>query len=111
MQLFLYMFDGSPVAYAAHLGGFVAGAGIAWMIRPGRTFRDEQHGTDDISSLRPLCTTASLKEMYHYAENAKDRETREIWTERILKDVRCPVCGSPIKKRGKGFKCTNDHTI
>ena len=111
LQLFLFVFDSSsPVAYAAHLGGFAAGAGIAWMIRP-QSGHDRLQNVQDISALKKLCTTPSLTEMYNYAESAKDIETRDIWTERILKDVRCPVCGSPIKKKRNGFECTEGHRI
>jgi hypothetical protein len=107
LQLFLFTFDGSPIAYAAHLGGFAAGAGIAWAVRP----KGAEMPRGDISALRALCTTPSLKEMYGYAETAKDEETRKIWVERILKDVSCPICGSPIRKKRDGFECTDGHRI
>ena len=108
LQMALFVFDDSPIAYAAHLGGFAAGAGIAWVIRP-------RFGVKRLKvccgPLKELCTTYALKEMYMYAEDAKDDETRKIWITRILKDVRCPVCGSEIRRKGKGFKCRNGHEI
>jgi membrane associated rhomboid family serine protease len=111
LQLLLLAFDDSPVAYAAHLGGFTAGAAMAWMIRPEKAAENDLRKMCDISPLKPLCVTYSQKEMYEYAENARDRETRDIWVERLLKDVRCPECNAAIKKRGKGFECTNGHRI
>jgi len=111
LQILLFSFDDSPVAYAAHLGGFVAGAGIAWAVRPRTDAAQQRMRMCDISPLRALCTTSSLREMYDYAENARDDETREIWTERMLEDVRCPVCGAEIKRRRNGFECTNGHTL
>ncbi|MCL2142996.1 MAG: rhomboid family intramembrane serine protease [Methanomassiliicoccaceae archaeon] len=110
MQLLLLAFDDPEVAYSAHLGGFVAGMGIAWAIRP-KSVSGDGRRMRDISPLRPLCTTSSLNEMYDYAANAKDIETREIWTDRMLMDVKCPACGSPIKRKGKGFVCTDGHDI
>jgi len=110
IQLLLFTFDDSPVAYAAHLGGFVAGIGIAWLLRPGGT-KSERKMTDGISSLKALCNTSALREMYDYAENAKDSVTRKIWVERILKDVACPECGAAVKRKGKGFVCTKGHKI
>jgi len=108
LQMMLFFFDDSPVAYAAHLGGFMAGAGIAWIIRPNNTSKRLRVHCE---SLKELCTTPALKEMYMYAESARDDETRKIWVQRILKDVRCPICGSELKKKGKGFECGNGHTI
>ena len=109
LQVILFSFDDSPVAYTAHIGGFAAGMGIAWAVRPraGKAYVPAY----DISALRPLCTTHSQKEMYGYAENARDDETRKIWVERILADVRCPVCGAAIKAKRKGFECGNNHVI
>ncbi|MDR0334340.1 MAG: rhomboid family intramembrane serine protease [Methanomassiliicoccaceae archaeon] len=111
MQLILMMLDSSPIAYLAHIGGFLAGAGIAWAIRPKQMPDRGPRKAPDISPLKRLCTTVSLKEMYGYAETARDDETRTIWTERILRDVVCPVCGSPIRKKGGGFECTDGHRI
>ena len=108
LQLILFVFDDSAVAYSAHLGGFAAGAAIAWVIRP----RNAPYtGSYDISPLKALCTTHALEEMYDYAENARDAETRMIWTERILKDVRCPVCGSEIRIKKNGLECTGGHPL
>jgi membrane associated rhomboid family serine protease len=111
LQLIFYSFDNSPVAYAAHIGGFAAGIGIASVLRPRSRTADGQPGTVDISPLKALCATSALAEMYRYAENAKDDETRDIWTDRILEFIICPVCGSAIKRRRKGFECTNGHEI
>jgi len=110
LQLLFYAFDSSPVAYMAHIGGFAAGAGIAWTMRK-RTVMRNAHGARHITALKGLCTTPSLKEMYGYAETARDSETREMWTEKILDEIRCPVCGMPIKKRRDGFGCTEGHRI
>ncbi|MCL2607525.1 MAG: rhomboid family intramembrane serine protease [Methanomassiliicoccaceae archaeon] len=108
MQLFLFPLDPSPVAYAAHLGGFAAGAGIARILRPGKTSKDI---CTDISALERLCTSASLREMYGHAENSIDDNSKMIWAENILKNVKCPECGSKITMTRKGFRCENDHEI
>jgi hypothetical protein len=109
LQLVLLVFDGdSDVAYSDHLGGFAAGAAIAWVIRPRNAPCTVSY---DISPLKALCTTHALEEMYDYAENARDAETRMIWTERILKDVRCPVCGSEIRMKKNGLECTGGHPL
>jgi len=109
MQLFLFPLDPSPVAYAAHLGGFAAGAGIAWVIRPKGAMKEEH--TLDISPLKQLCTSASLKEMYDYADKETNNEMKMMWIENILKNVKCPECGSNIITTRKGFRCENDHGI
>jgi len=110
MQLLFYVFDNSAVAYMAHIGGFAAGAGIAWTIRKRKISKD-MHGARNITSLKGLCTAPALKEMYGYAETARDHETREMWTEKILDEVVCPICGSRIRKRMNGFTCTEGHRI
>ena len=109
LQLFMLAFDDSPIAYTAHLGGFAAGAGIAWIIRPGTNGAPQR--PQDISVLKKLCTTPALREMYDYAVSAKDSETRDIWTERMLKELRCPACGSEIRKKRDRFECTEGHRI
>ena len=109
LQLVFCMLDDSAIAYSAHLGGFAAGAAIAWVIRP-NTQTERKHRRD-ISSLRSLCTTYSLKEMYEYAENARDDETERLWAERILEEVMCPECGERIKMKRNGFECGNGHRI
>jgi len=109
MQLFLFPLDPSPVAYAAHLGGFAAGAGIAHVIRPKDTLKEKQ--MFDISALKQLCTSASLREMYNYAEKETSGELKMAWVENILKNVKCPECGSKIMTTRKGFKCENGHEI
>jgi membrane associated rhomboid family serine protease len=112
LQFFLFVADSaSPVAYAAHLGGFAAGAGLAWLIRPRKAREEEDRRRADISPLKALCIEPFLKEMYDYAANARDDETREMWVERILLHVTCPVCGSGITAKGKGFECRNGHKI
>ena len=111
LQLLLFSFDDSPVAYSAHIGGFAAGAATARFVRPNKVSENRQSNESDISPLKALCTTSSLREMYGYAESARDPETRMIWTERLLMDVRCPVCGAGIKMKRSGFECLNSHEI
>ncbi|MCL2711998.1 MAG: rhomboid family intramembrane serine protease [Methanomassiliicoccaceae archaeon] len=110
IQLIMMPFD-TPVAYSAHLGGFAAGAGIAWMIRPKDAYIREERIVLNISPLEALCTSSSLKEMYDYAVNARENETAMMWVESILKGIRCPSCGSQIIIKGKGFECVNGHKI
>jgi hypothetical protein len=110
IQLIMFPIDNTPIAYAAHLGGFTAGAGIAWAIRPMRT-ETKVFKRTDIEALKALCVTSSLKEMYDYALNARDVETMMIWIENILKNVNCPVCGSQIRMKGGNFECTDGHRV
>jgi membrane associated rhomboid family serine protease len=109
LQLFLFLFDDSPVAYAAHLGGFAAGALIGWVIRPRETKKEEL--VLEILPLKELCVTYSLKEMYDYAENADNVTMRDMWIEKILNEVVCPVCGSRVRRKRDGFECTEGHKI
>jgi len=112
MQVLLFIMDGaSPVAYAAHLGGFAAGAGVAWAVRPRKRPMNDDPSSYNVSMLRPLCVTPSLKEAYHYMETARDAETMMIWAEKILKDARCPQCGSPIIIKDKRLECGNGHAV
>jgi membrane associated rhomboid family serine protease len=112
LQLFLYVFDTvTPVAYAAHLGGFAAGAAIAWMVRPRNAVIKGPRRSYDITPLEKFCTTASLKEMYKYAETAWDEETKMMWVERIMDNMRCPECGAPAETTEDGFVCGNGHRM
>jgi hypothetical protein len=61
---------GSPIAYGAHIGGFVAGAVIAWLLRPRDSFQGdrlleeqvpEQKGADRQSTLLQEAQQAAAK--------------------------------------------------
>ncbi|MDR2866111.1 MAG: rhomboid family intramembrane serine protease [Methanomassiliicoccaceae archaeon] len=110
VQLLLFLFDNSGVAYAAHLSGFMAGAVIAWVLGLNYfAMLDDRRNMYDISSLKLLCTTPTLRERYDYAERARDSETRKMWTDSILDEVACPECGAHMRMRKGHLECERGH--
>ena len=112
MQLIMYIFDDlTSVAYAAHLGGFAAGAVIAYIIRPKVQASGGSDGRYDLTVLEPLCRTPPLREWYGHALKALDDETTLMWVEKILEYLRCPECGAEIWMTRGGFECASGHRI
>jgi len=88
------------VAYAAHIGGFVAGMGVAFLL-PG----EKETASDDDLDLDELATTDELKGIKARIEGETEPEVRRAWLERFVERSTCPSCGSRPRLEGNRIKC------
>ncbi len=88
------------VAYAAHIGGFVAGMAVAFLL-PG----ERRTETDEQVELQDLATTDELREVLSRIEGETEPDVRQAWLERFVERSVCPVCGSRPRLEGNRIKC------
>ncbi len=88
------------VAYAAHIGGFVAGMAVAFLL-PGMKETDAEAEMD----LKDLATSDELREIMARIEGETVPDVRRVWLERFVERSACPVCGSRPRLEGNRIKC------
>lgn len=88
------------VAYAAHIGGFVAGMAVAFLL-PGEKESDDEEKLD----LKALATTDELREILARIEGETEPDVRKAWLQRFVERSTCPVCGSRPELEGNRIKC------
>lgn len=88
------------VAYAAHIGGFVVGMAVAFLL-PG----ERESGPNEEADLRDLATTDELREVLARIEGETEPDVRRVWLERFVERSTCPVCGSRPRLEGNRIKC------
>lgn len=88
------------VAYAAHIGGFVAGMGVAFLL-PGKKESDPDSEVD----LEGLATTDELRAIKERIEMETEPDVRRAWLERFVERSVCPSCGNRPKLEGNRIKC------
>jgi membrane associated rhomboid family serine protease len=88
------------VAYAAHIGGFVAGMAVAFLL-PG----EKEIDADDEVNIEDLATTDGLREIWRRIEGENEPDVRKAWLERFVERSSCPVCGSHPRLEGNRIKC------
>lgn len=88
------------VAYAAHLGGFVTGMALAFLLSQGA-----KGGAEEALDLGELATTEELREIKARIEKETERDVRKAWLERFVELSTCPECGSRPMLEGNRIKC------
>ncbi len=88
------------IAYAAHIGGFVAGMGVAFLL-PG----ERESDPDDEVDLEGLATTDELRKIKERIETETEPDVRRAWLERFVERSVCPSCGNRPKLEGNRIKC------
>ncbi len=88
------------VAYGAHIGGFVAGMAVAFLL-PGEREIDPKDEVD----LQDLAVTDELREILIRIEGETEPDVRRAWLERFVERSTCPVCGSRPRLEGNRIKC------
>ena len=88
------------VAYAAHIGGFVAGMAVAFLL-PG----ERERAADDALDLNDLATSDELREIKERIESETEPDVKRAWLERFVERSACPSCGSRPVLEGNRIKC------
>ncbi len=84
------------VAYAAHLGGIVAGIFLGPLLHRPMDFAKPLPKIE----LDDLATTDDLKEILERVHQESVAEVREAWVDHFLGKAHCPRCRGPLKKEG-----------
>lgn len=96
-----------PVAYAAHVSGFVAGMALGWVLASNIKEKAKIEAKPmDFSQLEPLATTPELRNALETIKNETQRDVRKAWLEYFAEHAKCPKCGGKMKYKGSKIKCT-----
>ncbi|MDD1766050.1 MAG: rhomboid family intramembrane serine protease [Methanomassiliicoccales archaeon] len=104
IQVVMVFLDSGPVAYSAHIGGFLAGMVLAQIISMKKPAVERV--SFDVGSLEPLATTPEMKNAIRMIKNAKEEDVRKAWLEYFAERARCPKCGSEMVIKGNKLICS-----
>jgi len=104
IQVVMVFLDSGPVAYTAHLGGFLTGMIVAQLfsLRPTKEVRPSAASYE---SLESFAMTSELKEALTVIKEEKFEDVRRAWLEHFAKKARCPKCGSTPQLKGDRLVC------
>lgn len=102
--LFFLTATGGGVAYAAHIGGFIAGAVIARATVPGGKGRRTEPD-DDWDELEEMAKTPELQRALQEIRQADEPEVLGAWLEYFQERAVCPVCGRRPVLKGQKLRC------
>jgi len=88
------------IAYAAHIGGFVAGMGVAFLLPS-----EGEDVPDDVVDLGDLAITDELRNIKERIETETEPDVRRAWLERFVERSVCPECGARPRLEGNRIKC------
>jgi len=103
LQVILAFTDPGQVAYMAHLGGFLAGALVAYLRR--MDARKEKVYVYDINSLEQLATTPELMEALDRIRGETNQDIQRAWLEYFAARATCPRCRSRMRLSGNKIRC------
>jgi len=103
--IFTHSIDG--VAHTAHIGGIIAGIllGPILVRKAGKRIKAEKKR--DFTVLKDMARTPAAREAYENLISEDVDEVRELWLDRFVETATCPVCGGPIRRKGRRFHCEN----
>jgi len=105
IQVVMVFLDSGPVAYSAHIGGFLAGMVVAQLVPVKK--RAEEAASLSVDSLEPLATTPQLRNALRMIRDEREKDVRRAWLEYFVKKAKCPECGSAVTLKGGRLRCTS----
>jgi membrane associated rhomboid family serine protease len=109
IQVAMVFLDSGPVAYSAHIGGFLAGMIVA-QLTPVRKERAEASSIN-VDSLEALATTPQLRNALRMMLDEKEEDVRRAWLEYFVKKAKCPKCESTMTLKGDKLRCTCGYEV
>jgi len=109
IQAVMVFLDSGPVAYSAHIGGFLAGMIVAQLIPTWK--KTTEAASFNIDLLEPLATTPQLRNALRIMRDEKEEDVRRAWLEYFAKKAKCPKCGSTMTLKGGKLKCTCGYEV
>lgn len=86
------------VAWQAHVIGMAFGFAAAPLAMRIPSKRSRPLKKISFASWRSLATTPELRGILEEAERADLPEIRDAWLEKLVRAMRCPQCGGPVKR-------------
>lgn len=113
LSVLLYAFaPNSPVAWEAHLSGFLIGAFVAGAIgRKEVARRKAESQPSDYTDLEPLATTPQLRSALDVIRREEQRDVRRAWLEYFAEHAKCPQCEGEVKYQGNKLICPCGYEI
>jgi len=109
IQVAMVFLDSGPVAYSAHIGGFLAGMVVAQLVPAKKTLTEAT--SLNVDSLEPLATTPQLRNALQMMRDEKEGDVRRAWLEYFAKKAKCPKCGSTMTLKGDRLRCTCSYEV
>ena len=101
--VYVLFFVQDSVGHIVHVGGFVSGVYIAFLLRKYEPRKKEEK--TDVSVFEKLASTEELKEILEKIKKEDIPEIRNVWLEEFMKKVVCPKCKSKLKIWGNTVSC------
>lgn len=97
------LFVQDSVGHVVHVGGFVSGIYVAFLLRKYEPPKKEEK--TDLGIFDKLASTHELKDILQKIKKEDIPEIRNVWLEEFMKKVVCPECGAKIIIKGNTASC------
>ena len=104
--IFTLFFIQDSVGHVVHVGGFVSGVYIAFLLKRYEPLKkEEKKEKTGMSMFDKLASTDELKNILQTIKKEDIPEIRNVWIEEFMKKVVCPKCGKKLKIWGNAAVC------
>jgi len=101
--VYVLFFVQDSVGHIVHVGGFVSGIYVAFLLKKYEPVKKEEK--TDLGIFDKLASTDELKNILQTIKKEDIPEIRNVWTEEFMKKVVCPKCGAKIIIKGNTAIC------
>lgn len=104
IQIFYFAINPvGPVAYMAHIAGFMTGVviGLSFMYQKGAE-KEVDHSADELDS---MASTPELREALDKIRGEENEDIRRVWLEYFAERAVCPRCGQRPRLEGNKIRC------
>jgi len=101
--VYVLFFVQDSVGHIVHVGGFVSGIYVAFLLKKYEPVKKEEK--TDLGIFDKLASTDELKNILQKIKKEDIPEIRNVWTEEFMKKVVCPKCGAKIIIKGNTAIC------
>lgn len=108
IQVVMVFLDSGPVAYSAHIGGFLAGVVVGLATTIPRATTAVAYA---VGELEPLATTPELRDALDKIRGEKEKDVRRAWLEYFADRAKCPRCDSKMSVEGDRLICECGYAV
>lgn len=103
--VYVLFFVQDSVGHVVHVGGFVSGVYMVFLLRKYEPAKKEEKKETDMSMFDKLASTDELKDILQKIKKEDIPEIRDVWIEEFMEKVVCPKCGAKIIIKGNTAIC------